>query len=160
MTIDADAFRAALGQLASGVCVVTMRADDGDHGFTATSVTSVSLSPMLVLVCVAKNQTSHGVLEQTGHFAINMLAHDQAELGMRFATALVEERFDGLEVTRAATGAPLLPGTLAWLDCITRQILPGGDHSILVGEVQASYAQEEGRPLLYYRRQWGGFLPG
>lgn len=160
MTIDADDFRAALGQLASGVCVVTMHAEGADHGFTATSVTSVSLNPMLVLVCVAKNQRSHTLLERAGHFAVNVLAHDQTELGLRFATALMEERFDALAVQRAKTGAPLLPGSLAWLDCTTQQILPGGDHSILIGEVQASYAQSEGQPLVYYRRQWGSFRPG
>lgn len=160
MTIDADGFRAALGQLASGVCVVTMHTEGADHGFTATSVTSLSLSPMLVLVCVAKNQRSHLLLERAGHFAINVLAHDQTELGLRFATALMEERFDGIQAQRARTGAPILPGCLAWLDCKTQQILPGGDHSILIGEAQASFAQTDGQPLVYYRRQWGSFRAG
>ena len=68
MTIDADGFRAVLGRLASGVCLVTMRADGLDHGFTATSVTSLSLSPMLVLVCVAQEQRSHALLHAAGHF--------------------------------------------------------------------------------------------
>lgn len=157
MTIDADGFRAVLGRLASGVCVVTMQVEGQDHGFTATSVTSVSLKPMLVLVCVAQNQRSHVLLEQAGHFAVNLLDHRQTQIGVRFAAALPEERFVGLSTARAETGAPVLSQCLAWLDCRTRQILPAGDHSIVIGEVLAGRASEDGLPLVYYRRQWGTF---
>ncbi|HEX6245221.1 MAG TPA: flavin reductase family protein, partial [Polyangiales bacterium] len=122
MTIDADGFRAVLGHLASGVCLVTMRAAEEDHGFTATSVTSLSLSPMLVLVCVAQEQRSHALLQAAGHFGICLLDHTQSELGVRFATGLVEERFRGLSIQRARTCAPLLTHCLGWLDCAVQQI--------------------------------------
>lgn len=157
MTIDVEAFCETMGQLASGVSVVTMHAEGEDHGFTATSVTSLSVVPMLVLVCVAENQRCHAQLERAGNFAINMLAGHQTELGVRFASALVEERFAGLTVTRAVTGAPLLADCLAWLDCRIQQVLPGGDHSIVIGEVLAAEAQGVGDPLVYFRRQWGSF---
>jgi flavin reductase (DIM6/NTAB) family NADH-FMN oxidoreductase RutF len=158
MTIDAEAFRAAMAQLASGVTVVTMRVDGEDRGFTATSVTSLSVVPMLVLVCVMRAQRSHGWIERAGHFAVNLLESSQTELGLRFASTLVDDRFAGLAVTRGPTGAPLLRGTLAYLDCAVRQVLPGGDHSIVIGEV-LSAETHEGAPLVYYRRQWGTFTP-
>jgi flavin reductase (DIM6/NTAB) family NADH-FMN oxidoreductase RutF len=157
MTLDADGFRAALGQLASGVSVVTMRVADADHGFTATSVTSLSLSPMLVLVCVAHGQRCHDLLQEAGHFAVSLLDSAQTELGVRFATGLAEQRFEGLALARAYTGAPILADSLAWLDCSVREIYPGGDHSIVIGEVQSASARENGLPLVYFRRQWGTF---
>lgn len=157
MTLDADGFRAALGQLASGVSVVTMRVAGEDHGFTATSVTSLSLSPMLVLVCVAHGQRCHDLLESAGHFAVSLLDSAQSDLGVRFATGLPEQRFVGLALARAHTGAPILPNCLAWVDCSVREMLPGGDHSIVIGEVRSAGARENGLPLVYFRRQWGTF---
>lgn len=158
MTVDVEGFRAAMAQLASGVSVVTMRVGDEDHGFTATSVTSLSVAPMLVLVCVMRDQRCHALIEQAGHFAVNMLESSQTDLGVRFADPLVNDRFAGVTVARGRTGAPLLPGSLAWLDCVIRHVLPGGDHSIVVGEVLGADSRE-GAPLVYYRRQWGTFRP-
>ncbi len=159
MAIDQDTFRAALSQMASGVTVVTMHADGEDHGFTASSFTSLSLDPMLVLVCVMKGQRSHLLLEQAGHYAVNILRSSQHELGKRFADALLLDRFTGIEVARAATGAPILQQeSLAWVDCRVRDVLPGGDHSIFVGEVLAGHAPGGGDALLYHNRRWGRFL--
>lgn len=157
MTIDVEAFFEAMGQLASGVSVVTMSVDGVDHGFTATSVTSLSAVPTLVLVCVAESQRCHNQLTRAGSFAINMLAAHQTEIGVRFASPPIEQRFEGLTVARARTGAPLLPECLAWLDCRIQQLLPGGDHSIVIGEVLAAHAPGTGDPLVYFRRQWGTF---
>lgn len=147
-----------MGRLAGGVCLVTMQVDGEDHGFTATSVTSLSLTPMLVLVCVAQGQRSHDLLQRAGHFGVCLLDHHQSELGVRFATGLVEERFQNLDLLRASTGAPLLQDCLGWLDCRIREIFPGGDHSIVIGEVEAGAAREEGLPLVYFNRQWGTFV--
>lgn len=157
MAINADVFRAAMGQLASGVTIITMRANDQDHGFTASSFTSLSLDPMLVLVCVVRGQRSHALMEQAGHFAVNILSTSQKELGVRFASSQTVDRFAGLEVTRSATGAAILPGSLAWVDCALRDVHHGGDHSIFVGEVLAGDAPGQSEPLVYYARQWGTF---
>jgi flavin reductase (DIM6/NTAB) family NADH-FMN oxidoreductase RutF len=146
-----------MGQMASGVTIVTMHAGDEDHGFTASSFTSLSMDPMLVLVCVVKAQRSHALIEQAGHFAVNILSTDQKDLGMRFASSKTPHRFAGLEVTRAATSAPILPGNLAWVDCELKDVLPGGDHSIFVGEVLAGDAPSGKDALLYFNRQWGRF---
>jgi flavin reductase (DIM6/NTAB) family NADH-FMN oxidoreductase RutF len=157
MAIDEEVFRDALGQLASGVAVISMRVNGEDHGFTATSVTSLSLDPMLVLVCVVKAQRSHLQLEQAGHYAISILGNAQRELGVRFAVEEPELRFGGLEVARALTGAPILAGAIGWVDCRIREILPGGDHSIFVGEVVAAGAQASDAALVYHNRTWGRF---
>jgi flavin reductase (DIM6/NTAB) family NADH-FMN oxidoreductase RutF len=157
MAIDDGVFRDALGQLASGVAVISMRVHGEDHGFTATSFTSLSLDPMLVLVCVVKSQRSHLQLEQAGHYAVSLLGSAQRELGLRFAEADPEARFAGLSVTRALTGAPILDGSIAWVDCRLREILPGGDHSIFIGEVVAAGVQASDAALVYHNRQWGRF---
>ncbi|MDB4974882.1 MAG: putative flavin reductase [Myxococcaceae bacterium] len=146
-----------MGRLASGVTVVTTHYRGEDHGFTATSFTSLSLEPMLVLVCVIKEQRSHLMIEQACHFAVNILGSSQKELGMRFADPLLLDRFQGLPVARAETGAPILPGSLAWVDCRLREVVSGGDHSIFIGEVVAGFASAESDALVYHNRQWGRF---
>jgi flavin reductase (DIM6/NTAB) family NADH-FMN oxidoreductase RutF len=157
MAIDEAVFRAALGQLASGVAIITMRVDGEDHGFTATSFTSLSLDPMLVLVCVVKAQRSHAQLEQAGHYAVSILGSSQRALGERFADAPPASRFEGLQLARATTGAPILQGCLAWVDCVVRHVLPGGDHSIFVAEVVAGDSHPHEDALVYHNRQWGRF---
>jgi flavin reductase (DIM6/NTAB) family NADH-FMN oxidoreductase RutF len=157
MAMSPDTFKAAMGQLASGVTVVTMRAGAEDHGFTATSFTSLSLDPMLVLVCVMKGHRGHEQIEEAGHFAVNVLCTSQKELGLRFANAADLDRFRGLALTRAVTGAAILPGNLAWVDCTVKHVYPGGDHTIFVGEVLAGEAPGGQEALLYYDRRWGHF---
>ncbi|HEY6877919.1 MAG TPA: flavin reductase family protein [Polyangiales bacterium] len=157
MAIDAGAFRAALGQLASGVAVISMHVEGEDHGFTATSFTSVSLDPMLVLVCVMKSQRSYQQLERAGHYAVSILGSKQRALGVRFAEGAPELRFQGLPIHRALTGAPILQGSIAWVDCRIHDVLPGGDHSIFVGEVLAADAPASDDALAYHNRQWGRF---
>jgi flavin reductase (DIM6/NTAB) family NADH-FMN oxidoreductase RutF len=157
MAIDPDLFRAAMGQLASGITVVTMRVDGEDHGFTASSFTSLSLDPMLVLVCVVRDTRSHALIEQAGHYAVSILSNAQKDLGMRFASE-VGDRFAGLDLERAVTGAPILPNCLAWVDCTLRDVLPGGDHSIFVGEVMAGSVAPRDDALVYHNRLWGRFV--
>jgi flavin reductase (DIM6/NTAB) family NADH-FMN oxidoreductase RutF len=146
-----------MGQLASGVTVVTTRAGGVDHGFTATSSTSVSLSPMLVLVCVLRGQRGHALIEESKSFAVNVLSAAQKDLGVRFASSAETNRFEGLTVTRAKTGSALLPGSLAWVDCVLKHAYPGGDHTIFVGEVVAADAPGGQDALVYYDRRWGTF---
>lgn len=156
-TIDPDIFKACMGQLAAGVTIVTMRAGEEDHGFTATSFTSLSLDPALVLVCVVKAQRSHALIEEAKHFCVNILSTEQKDEGGKFASSKTPDRFAGIDVSRAETGAPILPGSLAWVDCKLRDTFDGGDHSIFVGEVVAGAAPGEGEPLLYFNRAWGKF---
>ena len=156
MAIEASEFRAALAHWASGVAVATSVLEGQRFGITVSSFTSLSMEPPRILICVAKRLYTHQVIAASGCFAVNILAADQEELGMIFAGRVPEqaERFAGLETTVAVTGAPVLPGVLAWLDCRVGTIHDGGDHSIFVGDVVAADANPDRRPILYYHRSW------
>jgi flavin reductase (DIM6/NTAB) family NADH-FMN oxidoreductase RutF len=154
--MDASTFKAAMAKLASGVTVVTTRIDGEDHGFTATSFTSLSLDPPLVLVCAMRDHRNYEYLAKSQHYAVSVLSAADEELGLRFASSKVPDRFAGLSLERALTGAPILPSAIAWVDCRVRNVYEGGDHGIFVGEVVAAGAAS-GEPLLYFERQWGAF---
>lgn len=157
MKIDAWAFRQAMSQFASGVTVVTTVENGTPYGLTASSFTSLSMDPPLVLVCLSKRLETHATIERAGVFAVNILSAAQRELGMRFAGLLpdVDDRFAGLEWRSATTGAPLLNHCLAWVDCRLHAVHEGGDHSIFVGRVEAVGEVQPGEPLLYHNRTWG-----
>lgn len=153
MSLDPDAFRAALGRFASGVTVVTCVDGDGnDHGMTVSAFCSVSLHPPLVLVCVARQASVHHVLVTAPTFAVNVLASTQEAIARRFADQ-ESQRFAGIGFRRGRHGAAILSDVLASLECRRVTQYEAGDHTIVVGEVDVA-AVHEGRPLLYYR---GGF---
>ncbi|MCL4868600.1 MAG: hydroxymethylglutaryl-CoA lyase [Anaerolineae bacterium] len=141
---------------ASGVTVVTTLHQRQPIGITASSFSSLSLEPPLVLVSLSKRLFTHRVIEESGVFAVNVLSAYQQELGMRFAGMVpgVADRFAGLKITSSVTGCPLLPDCLAWVDCTVWASYDGGDHTIFVGQVQDVYAGETDIPLLYHNRLW------
>lgn len=153
MTIDPTDFRYVLGHFASGVTVTTMQVDGHNHGLTVSSFTSLSLDPPLILVCIDKRYPSHALLQQAESFAVNILAEDGEHLSRHFASR-TEDKFAGIAYHSGVTGAPLLDEALATLECRLHDVLPGGDHSIFVGEVLAMNTNE-GKPLLYYRSGYG-----
>jgi flavin reductase (DIM6/NTAB) family NADH-FMN oxidoreductase RutF len=158
MSVDPALFKAAMGRFGSGVTVVTARGAEGDLGLTASSFTSLSLDPQLVLVCVRKAAASHAGLLSAAGFCVHLLAEEQVELSNRFAGRWPEgrSRFEGLEEGRAPySGAPSLPLGLGWVDCGLHAVHDGGDHSIFVGRVEAIGLSEVAdrsqlRPLLYF----------
>lgn len=157
MAIDATAFRKVLGQFASGVTVVTTTHDNTFFGMTASSFTSVSLDPPLVLFCADKRARSGTMVSPAGFFAVNILDENQRDLSDLFAgKGTDEERAEKLaRIGRTAvTGAPILDSALAWLDCRVDQQIDAGDHLVYVGRVVASGVRGEGRPLLYWH---GGY---
>lgn len=149
-----------MGHFASGVAVVTTVRPDGEPcGLTANAVCSVSLDPVLLLVCVEKGADSHDCIVGSGRFAVNVLADAGGEsLSRRFATWEVEDKFRGVAWREERTGAPVLEDALAWLDCRVSQAIPAGDHTVFLGEVEAADARE-GTPLVYYRGGYGRFVP-
>ncbi|MEW5914882.1 MAG: flavin reductase family protein [Gemmatimonadota bacterium] len=154
MSLDRDAFRSVLGRFASGITVVTTCAPDGrDHGMTVSAFCSVSLTPPLVLICVAKNADMHQVLQSVTHFTVNILAAHQEALSRRFADLDAEERFEGVGFRRGKFGAPVLHDILAYVECQITARYDAGDHGVVVGEVHHAAAREDS-PLLYYR---GGY---
>ncbi len=159
MSLNAETFKAVMGQWPSGVTVVTTRDAEGPGGMTASSFSSVSLEPPLISICVARHLRMHERIADSGIFAVNILSKDRVEDGLRFAGMLpdVTDRFAGIETHTAATGAPLLPATLAWVDCRLWARYEGGDHSIFVGEVMQAGIDRSAAPLLYHSRSWGQF---
>ncbi len=157
MPLTPDAFRRALSALAAGVCVVTVRDAAGRAtGMTATSVTSLSLEPPLVLVCVGRDAAMHELIVAAPAFGVVLLAAGQQDLAVRFATR-GEQDFAGGEPATPA-GLPRIAGALGALDCRRQGVLPGGDHSIVVGVVEwADTAPSE--PLLYFRSRYMGLRP-
>ena len=155
MPIDPDTFRSVLGRFATGVTVITTRGEDGlDYGMTASAFSSLSLNPPLVLVCIAHDASMFPVIRGAPHFTVNVLAADQEALSRRFA-AKDPNRFDGVGYTRGKFGPALLDEALAYLECRVAHQIPGGDHTIFVGEVEsATAAAGAAKPLLYYR---GGY---
>lgn len=140
--------RQIMGRFATGVTVVTIPVGDSSWGMTANAVTSLSLNPPLVLVAVAKPGQTHEHLTKAGCFAINILGEDQEALSNRFASRGPKDLGD-LGCAVATTGAPIIPGTLGWVDCRLCETLPGGDHDIFIGEI-TSGELGEGRPLLFF----------
>jgi flavin reductase (DIM6/NTAB) family NADH-FMN oxidoreductase RutF len=160
MPVSGDEFRAALARWASGVAVVTAAAGGRIHGMTVSAFASVSLVPPLVLVCADKASITLEVVEAGRVFAVNVLAADQQALSNRFASKKDEHRrFEGVPWRRGVTGAPLLEGTVAALDCRVVAAHDAGDHVIYVGAVEAAEVHA-GEPLVYhaglYRELAGG----
>jgi len=149
MPISGDAFRQALSRWASGVTIVT--AGDGQrvHGMTVSAFSSVSLDPPLVLICADKASITQEVIEAGGNFAAHVLGRDQEDLSNRFASKKEEHRrFEGIDWELGASGAPILPGVIAVLECRVAAAHDAGDHVIYVGEVLASRVCD-GEPLVY-----------
>jgi flavin reductase (DIM6/NTAB) family NADH-FMN oxidoreductase RutF len=153
MTLDPATFRSVLGRFASGITVVTAVDEAGeDHGMTVTAFSSLSLDPPMILVCIDHEATLHPFLERLTHFTANILSADQEAISRRFASEELN-RFDGIGYTRGASGAPLIDDVLAHLECRVHALVPAGDHTIVIGEVETASARDA-RPLLYYR---GGY---
>lgn len=151
--VDPDTFRAVLGRFASGVTVVTARDAAGhDQGMTVSAFCSLSLTPPLIVVNIARDASMHDLLGTTDYFAVNILAAGQEALSRRFS-GKDPNRFDGIGYHRGSTGVALLEDVVAHLECRAAMRHPGGDHTILVGEVLSADTGTE-RPLLYYR---GGY---
>ncbi|MBU3647016.1 MAG: flavin reductase family protein [Limnohabitans sp.] len=141
-------FRSALSCFATGVTVVTTHQAQTDWGMTCNSFTSVSLSPQMVLWSIRKNANSHGAFTQGKGYTVNVLAAEQEALAHQFATGTTSERFVGVDVQRLDSGRLKLTQALAWFDCNLVQIIPAGDHDILLGEV-SHFGWTERTPLLF-----------
>lgn len=155
MPPDADAFRAAVGRFATGVTVVSARVGDVDHAMTASAFTSVSLEPLLVLVCVEEDARFHDALLAADGWGVSILDDTARPVAEWLATRgrpLHGQLMRVPHLRGELTGAPLVRAALARLECRTVASYPGGDHSIVVGEVLAVEAVSPiGRPLLWYR---------
>lgn len=156
MSISGLQLREAMGEFATGVTIITTRAEEGDalFGFTANAVTSVSLDPPLVLVCVGKSRYAHQILSRNKYFGINILSHTQCDVARRFASPDVD-RFADLDLVDGIHQVPLIAGASGSLVCERTEIYEGGDHSIFLGLVKSVDRHSDSpAPLLFFR---GGF---
>ncbi|NOK57576.1 MAG: flavin reductase [Chloroflexi bacterium AL-W] len=150
MAIDEARFRQTMGYFASSVTVVTTQYNHQPYGITVSSFASLSLRPPLVLICIDTSLRTHDAIISAGCFAVNFLEKHQEHLSRRFASR-DDNKFVNVSWFEGQLGLPLLENVHATIECKLHNTLPGGDHSIFVGEVAFTEVYE-GSPLLYYRR--------
>ena len=151
--IDPATFRVIAGHWVTGVAVVTtVDAAGNPYGLTVSAVSSLSIEPIQFLVCVDNRSESLPALMESGLFCINYLSDKQQDLSKRFARK-ISSKFADLSYRRLPNGLPLLEGGLGFVACRVAAVFPGGDHQIIIGQVE--YAEASGEePLVYFR---GGY---
>ncbi|MGI9184617.1 MAG: flavin reductase family protein [Solirubrobacteraceae bacterium] len=146
---DPELFREVFGRFATGVAVVTSAGPSGAGGMTANALCSLSLEPLLALVCFENQARTLPIVRDAGRFAVNLLAADQADLAGVFASKLPESEKLESVAHRLEDGVPVIDGSLAWAVCELRELIAGGDHTIAIGQV-TSMGLGGGEPLLWY----------
>jgi flavin reductase (DIM6/NTAB) family NADH-FMN oxidoreductase RutF len=141
-------YRQAIARFATGVTIITTDTPDGYAGMTASAVSSLSLEPRLLLVCISNHLPTHRAIQVSRRFAVNVLGAGDAALARRFASPR-EDKFAGLELD-CSEGVPLLRRAIAHFVCDVTERFPGGDHSIFIGGVRRCDHQPEARPLVFY----------
>ena len=156
-TVHVDQFKDSMRHLAGAVSVITVGRGDDRTGFTATSVSSLSIDPPSILVSLNRSSSSWPVLQRHGSFAVNVLAHDQHHIADRFAGrggVKGAERYHGANWQELVTGTSALSDALTVLDCELDEAIDRHSHSILIGRVRAITVRGEARPLVYWH---GGY---
>jgi flavin reductase (DIM6/NTAB) family NADH-FMN oxidoreductase RutF len=149
MPIDDARFRLAMSHFASGVTIVTTVHEGKPFGMTVASFASLSLHPPLVLICIENSVKTHDALSAAGKFGVSILGSDQSEISSKFASRS-DDKFSGVDIVNGELDIPLIANALTSIECRLHQQLPGGDHTIFVGEVVDVHTRE-GDPLLYFR---------
>lgn len=152
--VHPDDFKGALGSWAAGVTVVTTRHDGLVYGITVSSFSSLSVDPLLVLVCIRNENRLASMVQESGNFAVSILAEGQDAVSSWFSVSGREPipTFEDFGTFEWRTGSPIVTGAIAHLDCELEAVLPGGDHVIAVGRVVGAAYDPDKRPLLYFRR--------
>ena len=161
-SIDGREFRRVLGHYPTGVTVVTAAGPIGPEGLTIGSFTSVSLDPPLVSFCPGHDSDSWARMRDVGSFCVNVLSDEQAEVSSVFASK-ADDKFRGVTTRVEATGAPVIEGCLAWIDCRVHAVHTAGDHDIVVGRVvalgtadgTADTAATTNGPLVFFKGGYG-----
>jgi flavin reductase (DIM6/NTAB) family NADH-FMN oxidoreductase RutF len=153
--VDPSHFRAVMGNFATGVTVVTAASANGPVGMTANAVSSLSLDPLLLLVCFDNEARTLPVVREQGRFGVNVLAAGQEGLARLFASRTIPEhqKFAGVPHS-VHDGIPVLEGVLAWVGCRLERLEPGGDHTIGIGTVEAAEEGTRDDPLTWFRGRY------
>lgn len=147
--MDPGEFRNAIGRFLTGVTVITTAHGGTLHGITASAVASVSIDPPTLLVCLNRQSATRGAVAAAGRFVVNVLAAEQADLALHFASKS-SEKFVRMEVESSPHGLPRLPGAIATIDCRVTSEVDGGTHSIFIGRAETA-ANADAPPLGYFR---------
>lgn len=150
---DPELFREVFGRFATGVAVVTSAGPAGAGGMTANAICSLSLDPLLALVCFANSARTLPIVRETRRFALNLLAAGQRDVAGLFASKAPEEEKLERVAHELRGGMPVISGTIAWAVCDLRELFAGGDHTIAVGEV-TEMGLGEGEPLLWFEGRY------
>jgi flavin reductase (DIM6/NTAB) family NADH-FMN oxidoreductase RutF len=149
-------FRAVMGHFATGVTVITAHGPEGPVGMTANAVCSLSLDPLLVLVCFDNGARTLPVVKEGERFGVNVLAAGQEQLARLFASKTPETQKFAEVAHSVHDGIPVIEGVLAWVGCTLQQLIPGGDHTIGIGAVTAAELTQARppQPLIWYRGRY------
>jgi len=153
VTVDEQAYREAIAHFATGVTVITTNVDGEPAGMTASAVASLSLAPVLLLVCISTHLRTHEALERSGRFVVNVLGEDHEELARRFARS-AEDKFSGIPLD-PKYDVPVLADAIAHFVCDVKERIPGGDHSIFIGQVTECTHVPGRKPLVYFKSSFG-----
>ncbi|CRK84978.1 flavin reductase domain-containing protein [Neobacillus massiliamazoniensis] len=153
--VEKEMFRNVIGHFASGVSIITVTNNGVDFGLTASAVSSLSLEPPMLLVCVNQSAGTCHAISAVKTFTVNILKEEQKDLALKFARSNTD-KFDGVPFSRGELGNPLLKNTLAQIECQVVEEVTGGTHSVFLAEVLKAHASE-GNPLVYYRGKFGQF---
>lgn len=156
--VDADTFKDALASWASGVTVLTTEHEGQVYGITASSFSTLSMDPLLVLVCIQNGNHLERMVPASGKFAVSVLATGQDDVSNHFAISGRDPGadLDGFETFTDQTGCPIVAGSIAHLDCELEAVVPGGDHVIALGRVVGAASDPDKEPLMYFRRGYHG----
>lgn len=156
-TVDGARFRQVLGHFPTGVTVITAATEAGPAGLAVGSFFSVSLDPPLVAFCAGKSSTSYPKIAAAGHYCVNVLADEQEDICRVFASK-GDDKFASIGWRPSpVTGAPVINGVLAWIDCEIDAVHEAGDHWIVIGRALELEVGHEGGPLVFFRGGYGRY---
>jgi 3-hydroxy-9,10-secoandrosta-1,3,5(10)-triene-9,17-dione monooxygenase reductase component len=148
-----DSYCSAIAHFATGVTVITTTTTAGPVGMTASAVTSLSLDPLQLLACIRTESPTRAAIEESGRFVVNVLGAGAKDLALRFATPGID-KFANVG-QRDDHNLPVLRDAIAYFICDLSSAVPGGDHSIMIGDVVDCGHTSESEPLVYFARQFG-----
>lgn len=155
---DTRAFRQALGQFPTGVCIITGKVEGSRLGMTISSFNSVSLAPPLVLFGIDRRAASLPLWQRAEAYAVNVLAENQKDLSSRFAKSLAN-KWEGVSFNEGFAGVPILPGTVAVFECAAHARHEAGDHTLFIGEVKRFRMSADRRPLVFGKGRYASLEP-
>jgi flavin reductase (DIM6/NTAB) family NADH-FMN oxidoreductase RutF len=155
-TLDSESLRAAMRAWSAGVTVVAAVHAGQTHGMTVNSFTSISLEPALITISLQGGSRTHELVTKSNTFGLTILSAEQAHISDLFAGRVkdAEDRFAGLQTETLVTGAPLIVGGLAWMDCRVVETFDAGMNTLFIAAVVAARGTGEGQPLIYHNRAY------